>query len=95
MILKLESSTRQRIHSNIKRDELLVVLEGEIIVNFFSPELVMIKNISLSQGDILFIPANTPHTLTSVSEITYFLELIGGQYLQNSTFYYEKENEDE
>ena len=51
------------------QDEWVVLLRGEAILD------VAGKNIELKSGDYLFLPANTPHTLLSVSAGALWLAL--------------------
>ena len=73
-------------HKNVGRDEVMVVLNGEIEVALFSDVGIQEKTVRLQsrRNDWIKIEMNRVHQINVMSDEATILELIGGQFRQGA-----------
>ena len=85
MRLSFCSNDTFKPHKNIGRDEVIVVIQGRLEIQFDHGKSVMLEANDSNKWTL--IPKDTTHNLKPLSETVVILEVIGGIHTSDATLY--------
>jgi len=92
MIIALSRNAYIPPHRQLDKQKSYISLEGKIGVYFFDDDGNLSEKLNLSPRHqsgltVIRFPANRWHTVTSISPISLYMEMISGPYLPEKTYY--------